>query len=1711
MEKRWISLSLLIVLCLSCLQETDGGKRLSVETSSGAQQPQEPAEPPPGTPPGGDKNIHFQDGPRSYYTQLIVEKGMDRAIFLKGEAVHLFLEDETRRDGIFCLVAHFDGLPGGTNETLILRAAPRSYRAFEENTREFYFLLHPNREASNKVCQEASLLSALDRIHGNSTLRFGGESLCPSCNELEMTSTALGLYQQDGTEVGDIEVTGMNIKITNRPPTELQSLACEGSNDCGARGYDCCLQGQCVEDKSVKNSVDQSNGAFQEAHEQVSLLPALVSDYIHFYNVCPQRSESSIESIRANSDDDFDPVEEAHRRMTEKKELYECVNPTEGGISHCTVTYPDREAGEQGLGGVSFYTGTDDLNFEDTYSGVPGGIPSHSIHKITYGGVSLFENDSFLQEGFTITGIGYPFSGGAIQGNNSLTEALRVIIMDNLNPPGSGSSEEIKITYRIDGSCVRINDSLAKCERDYVQGQNLGKITDHFPSTRSFLLPFYAETTETRPVRVSVDGVPKVRGAHWDFSPENPREIRFKDQSETQHYESLYNTQKIKLSFYVDLNIHDVLQKIEESRDRIRALCDCVGEECNLKPQSNDDGQVVDYACDYPEVDRRTLPFFETFFISAKTVPVRYFDEGGAPHSKIDDSTPPQEGIPFAYENGNLDRPNNRDNYVGFNEVYGSLDHTNFRGAVPAKEIALEKGKVYNIFTERNTNGFSSCLFCGNDYWNRALSFFPRNFTDKGGGYVPNFFQTDPLLSRTYRKDDLLFGRACFVPVTMIPWTHRPHMDRQIQRMNRQQAQHFLFANGLQRDWYGFDYGSLIGSWNGVVWFSIGNQRRVRAKSHRLFLAINAYWGDLTETGDFTVTVQEDVSLFPDSGSVVSHDFESDGAECQKYHTCETDRDCVAKLGWDYACESIVSLKSSWPEFDVYGMEIPGTEKEQSLRSMFNQSRGPSNRCVYRGRGSLCHKDYADANSEDTFNRSTISTHLVCSANNYCQSFEGREGVNSPLVREAKFNTKISRYGQSVIQQNNSPHVEENDLDSFGLHARYLGRPMKWNGTEVIPRVAQENLSHNVAEAMCVPGREPASTFTAMNNTEPTSVSHRGDRSLGIGMTEDLRDDNYFAACPVLDSSGSLVHFRRDDADTSLFDGMTFISLAAKENSSTNALRYDFLEEAANLDVINDSHVPYADFDSEQVTRPNLELNRCLRMPGATCHSDNDCVASSLITDVSRIIDPADVPLNAAELSFWQETLVCSQKSDVRNSYYSLEALQNLDYDLGKNRCCRELGKKLTVASWVEGSTDLSPLIPGHGIPMDSNQRYSLHNVVNDLVAEEGASVALEAPGGDDCDSPGCVDKESDMDYQYRIFPKIPERICCNGDWIREFHEDNQGDNGLDAERHQMDFDLEAFRCYNWIDKDDQADLIGGTGQNEDFTCKDSESVRDLDCGARSVPEDEAREVLTWLSNLELTGIPQVIMAAPFTNSNHPLHCTVNPADQTAPTGLERIIPNVFVLRDSDSDGTLDDTALREIEDNDGNRYYSLGDMSNFDGEYVKQVFSPDKVRCCIPAGEKVPKKNPRETPDQSKCCTGYIDPSTERCALRDYTNVSVYFNRFVSSGAKGLSEDMFDTNGFIESPVVVEQLACQKSVCASGVVARGVAWSYTRIPGQSRENDLPIRQFLDSENRNEDNFNGLVSLFKAGLKWNNHVYCVPSNIDTSAPELTAFKCVKSR
>ena len=1113
------------------------------------------------------------------------------------------------------------------------------------------------------------------------------------------------------------------------------------------------------------------------------------------------------------------------------------------------------------------------------------------------------------------------------------------------------------------------------------------------------------------------------------------------------------------------------------------AIAGCGADDvCGLEKVTDSSGAVTGYECIYPDTDAPTTPLSEYAYIEAKSAPLRFHTSGdGALKDSptLSDEVTGQEGTEFEYTNNDPLQPNNQASTIGYHEVYGTLGVSGGKGKAPTM-ITVEVGKTYDLYTE--SGSFSSCLNCGVDYYSNLAKIFPHSFHNLGKGYTGDPTRTSRLNASgfsagEFRGDDLVFGRACFIPLTMIPWSHNPASTLQGQRQARLNTQHFLMANGYNRDWYGFNYGSLIGSFDGQTWFSVGTQRQVKATSNKLYLAVNAYFSDLTSNSTYKVFIQETV-VGSSQQFVVDSDYESDGASCQKFHDCTSDADCVTQLGWDYSCQNVNDLRSNYPTFDVNGIETLGAEEELALTDILHNYQGGSRKCVYRGRGVPCHQDYASQSTSSSYAKTEAYGLNGCLYNFYCQALE------SAGTPQAKFNTRLSRYAESPADQNDSSDVTETDQDEFGLAARIIGRPLRYTGTEESGTTALDNFDHNNVEGLCLPGRDPTlASLEAQNSTEPGS-DFLGDRVLNLGSTRtgNTANNDYLTACPILDDDGNYVIF--DEGITpSTTTPSSYKTLASGQNLSTNLL--EIFESFDGVDLLGT-------YGSSVVEEIIHQSNRCLRAPGAKCFSDLDCGPSEFVRQQILGVDDDNSIINNYEIDFWQEAMVCGQKESKTSSLY----------DLKENRCCRETGNTLTIGTNVNSNDPTDPLsaanntlftsaVPGidttNGVDLDDDLRYSqVASVYNDMT--NNSFPDLMVPAADECagGSP-CThtDANTGISNQWKTFSRIAKNSCCTENWVRQFHEDNGNDHHWQSGRMQ-NFNKENFTCINWFPVGIAGTAYAGISDNSDFTCTSSDP--DV-CPIRSVPESEAERYEDLFAQLSLMGIPQIMIESDdtgftdeFGNSVQTPVCPVDPDDGTDNSTNLEVIPGTIIKLNAPNVAEMEDTTNTDTQ------VYSANDSTNFDSS-LKKVFSEDQVACCVPSGEAV---DSSVTDDM--CCTGNkeIINGVGRCCLEDFTDISLFLNRYVSSLAQDYPDSIFDAQtGFIKNIQVVQQIATELNLCCSGTMAKGTAYSNLKIPGLFTE-DAQVKRFIQS-NADEDNLNRAADKFDQGQRWSVHLYCVPS------------------
>jgi hypothetical protein len=1620
-----VSIVMMLIL-VSCLPQSSTSPKLNTNSSTGdgTTTPtviySEPTYPLTG--------IFVQQGATQSNTNLSLPLNFSDSFLIRGTTLSQYLKTLPNTTA-FCLVGDYK-YNVGKNKFLILSGKAKSYTDLINKTTEFYLQVEPSNDQSNQNdCLTYNLTNSLFSGVALPSASFSLTQLCTDCSS-SVTSNGLKLYFVSGQEVSTLNFSAIQLTISGS--TSSVGSTCSESTACTARGFDCCLDSACVKDGSVKPSALTDPG-FTSAQQDVASNPNRFIVYPQYYNVCTTRPGSVGGSTGGSTGD---PNYQATIRLQELNQLYQCINKVDGEFSYCTTKFLSAQGNIKA--GIAFTAGTDDINFTTLNPNFSIGDYANTIVKITYAGLTLFEENKTPLA---------PTDGSWVNsGNDDLVAAQSVKIIRT--PPTNAQDDNLYLTYKIDGTCDQSGSTIAKCVKTYIfMSSDLTNTTFH-DSTKTFKLPSYADLTSSMSLIVKISGV---------IIPEDPstwsRQL-FPNRIVFNPAYPIYQNQTVEIDYFVTSGITNLLKSKIAAQAQVNSMCTCAGsDKCNLRAIYDTNNILSNYECVYPSVASSAPPANQTVYVSNKNIPHRYFDVNGVSYDDNYSTAPAQELVPFSYTTANPLKPSNVGVYTGFNEIYGSFSTTDSQAARPAKLVTIKKDTNYDIYV--NSGAFSSCLNCGTDYYTSLQKIFPQNFAGKGGGYTPDLYESRRENNASiYRSDDLLYGRACFVPATMIPWTHVASTSPKDQRQARLSGQHFLFANGYNRDWFGFDYGSLIGSFDGVSWFSIGNARRIKATTSKLFLAVNAYYGDLNIDNSFNVTVSESSSY---STAIPDHDTKSDGAECQKSHYCSNDNDCIRQLGYDYTCQNITSLTSNWPMFDAAGSEVVGSTNK-TIASILGGSNGQAKRCMYRGRGAPCHNNLLS--TSNTFNGSGITGSLSCSPNNSCQSFTG--------TYPTRFNDRIARFAGSPSAQNIASAASTLS-DIVGLGARIIGRPFDYYGNQSVPALSLSNLTQNQVNAVCIPGKDLSNsnrTFD-LNMLSPSNRIETSDKILGIGTTLASQDPKLLNACPATDSTGTLIQQTDQPLGSSVIN-----TYSITQNLSSNLMD---LPPLAALNIFSSTA-------NSQISSVGYQRNSCLRAPGASCFTDMDCAPSNFIASKARTTSLASY-VNSAEEMFWKEDLICGNPDfKVVNS-----GALNPNYDLKKNFCCRDIAKTISVFTqtdtsdytWCDSGTNTLS-VAGVNKSLNSFSRYSRVHTNYDQMTCVASTVGATNPYALSIAAANTNDRFSQIQYQFKTLDAINQKTCCTQNWVRSF-----GDGGHTwGKGKTQNIDKTIWKNVSWYADNSLLTLPSGDPDGI-FDCSGTaNNYANATCEIRNFVSTDDDLYLNWAASLELIGIPQVAI-----KTNDLVHQIVddNQADNfAAKVPLNNTVNPVSVWGADFSSGT--DT------------YYSGSSYTKF-SPTLKKSFSENEFNCCLPSGKQVP-----DSTTASQCCTGYIantgSSTALRCCLPGYTDVSLYLNRYVSSEGRGLTDSSYDPlTGYIKDSGVVQLLQAQKSLCCSGKAVLGYAISKLPKPvdGAYLDPTTPnstTRRFVHRTDVIDNNpqTGGIADRYDSGIRWNNHLYCVPAN-----------------
>lgn len=781
-----------------------------------------------------------------------------------------------------------------------------------------------------------------------------------------------------------------------------------------------------------------------------------------------------------------------------------------------------------------------------------------------------------------------------------------------------------------------------------------------------------------------------------------------------------------------------------------------------LKTITNNSGVITKVECSIP-VEEVPSPFQNlNINVSAKSAPHRFFNSAGKNYDSL--SKVPvgeeQEGEEFLYLD-ELNKVSPVSSSFNMNAILGNMSIA-LDKALPATVINLELDQSYII--EAKTGFYSPCATCQYDPWYSVFSSHPevnspfglsfRNYTTKRYAYENN--------STNGNYEDTIFGRACWLPPTMIPFSHKSETSLTTQRRNRLETQAAFFVNGYQRDWFGFNKGALIGSFDGVNWFAIGNGRRVQSTSTKLFLAINAPFADVAESTNYNVNVIQD--LGGQTASNFDWDFDVDfnasgqnpAASCQYMHSCEADSDCISKLGWEYACADVSDQKTSWPKFDINANEkANNTLANTALGNILisGLSGDSQKRCVYRGAGSLCKVNNATGL---TANQQKL---LTCAPNFYCAT-----------LASASFNKEVKR------------STNEPTNITFGQGANVLGRPKKYVGasgsltaqirTNILDSISSYPGTVSASEyGLCVPGK----SVTGSNVNTQHRTKDSGGRTDYIsqisGCNASTTNGARVYSCPTIDSSGNIIRTGSPTLLTTHNQNMC----GAESKSSSGVSTFKNIEKG----VLN---------SLTSLNTASFAADACFRRAGSTCHSDLDCAPSFMHANETQTLGISNFGGTQAEFDFWSEDLVCGQAQTApiygASSYDEYKA-----YDMSQNKCCREISKDFTMYTSISGSDRAK--IAGYiatNDTLDTNQYPYKDPTVSGRYSRYANSAVADTYR---------VEVSSDsapVGSQWKTINETGTKNCCGGGFVRKFEDGTTNWNV----RNRLRLSPENFACLNY-------------------------------------------------------------------------------------------------------------------------------------------------------------------------------------------------------------------------------------------------------------------------------------------------------------------------
>ena len=275
---------------ISCVpQQQVSGQRQSFAGSTNEGPTSEPE------PPVFNSNSpYWHNANKNVGSTLILNENFSTVTYLRGQELHKFLDTDENMSEVFCLVVSFNSASIADN--LRLRAVPESFR--NHTTRMIEKVLRidvPERNLNADVCDGSALRIVESSQHSfaASTIAYSLPELCPTCRGI-LHSTNVSLYKSVNgsidinSRIAEEKLTfdSLSLRIDTQSSRINEGQTCTQSQ-CLSTGFDCCLENQCVKDKTLRPQASQQPD-YVQAIAEVTADPQRFIQWPHIYFVCPQ-------------------------------------------------------------------------------------------------------------------------------------------------------------------------------------------------------------------------------------------------------------------------------------------------------------------------------------------------------------------------------------------------------------------------------------------------------------------------------------------------------------------------------------------------------------------------------------------------------------------------------------------------------------------------------------------------------------------------------------------------------------------------------------------------------------------------------------------------------------------------------------------------------------------------------------------------------------------------------------------------------------------------------------------------------------------------------------------------------------------------------------------------------------------------------------------------------------------------------------------------------------------------------------------------------------------------------------------------------------------------------------------------------------------------------------------------------------------------------